>query len=208
MRQGPLPGNMTLFLWKRRLTLIFRQQPYLILLGLVLIIALFRSAFTSISFMTQPSMWNTQDLDVTTNGNLLLSLWYMETNRNSAPTSPIASDVLKNPSSYFGKYIKVSGTVQSAQFYPAQGGLANQVISNSSETVMLANNDNTIIDCYLVGAPSGLNPGSTITVYGYSPGLKYVQNSQGALTPELVLVGRLGQPSNIISLLIHTGNGS
>ncbi len=58
--------------------------------------------------------------------------------------------------------------------------------------IMLTNDGTTIIDCFLIGSNTNLNPGVSVTVLGYSPGIRYGQNTQGGVTSYLALIGHLG----------------
>ena len=106
--------------------------------------------------------------------------------------SPLPRDVSITPSNYFGKYLQLSGTIQSVQPYPSQNSLLSLIIGNASELVMVASDGSTVVDCLLVNVGTNLNFGSNITIYGYTPGIRYVQNSQGTVTTELVVIGRIG----------------
>jgi len=64
------------------------------------------------------------------------------------------------------------------------------MIGNFLELVMLASDGATLVDCLVLNAGTNFGVGSAITVYGYTPGVRYFQNAQGAVTAELVLVGR------------------
>lgn len=175
MRQQPFPP--------------ITQNPLLIVLGLLIIAAFLRSNLGSIS-TTVTSNWNTQIIDVTKNHNALLSLYLLETNNNPTPVNALARDVIAAPSNYYGKYLQLSGTIQSVQTFSSQNNLPSMIIGNTSELVMIASDGVTVVDCLLVNVGTNFSIGSPITISGYTSGVRYIQNSQAAVTQELVIVGR------------------
>lgn len=165
------------------------QNPLLIVLGLLILAAFLRSDLSSIS-TTVNSNWNKQVIDATKNHNALLSLYLLETNNNPTPVNALARDVTAAPSNYFGKYLQLSGTIQSVQTFSAQNNLPSLIVGNTSELVMVASDGVTVVDCLLVNAGTNFQIGSPITINGYTPGVRYIQNSQAAVTQELVIIGR------------------
>ncbi|WP_434510312.1 hypothetical protein [Desulfitobacterium sp. AusDCA] len=166
------------------------NQSYLLIVLILLILAAFlRTSLSSVS-TSVTSNWNTQVIDVTRNHNAALAFYLLETNPNPAPVNALARNVITSPSNYFGKYLQLSGTIQSVQTYPSQNNLPGLIIGNTTELVMIANDGVTVVDCLLVNEGINLTIGSTITINGYTPGIRYVQNSQTALTQELVIIGR------------------
>jgi len=173
-------------------------NPLFIVVGILLLIAIFRNTTNGVATSAPITMnWNLQDLDVTKNGNALRALLFLETNKFPAPTSPSPSTVLSKPSKFYGQYLQFSGTIMSARSFSPQSNLETIIIGNSTEIILKTNDDTTIIDCFLVGSNQVLTPGSTITVYGYSPGIRYIQNTQGRITSELALIGHFKPPSSI-----------
>lgn len=177
-----------------------RQQPFprinqnhlLVVVGLLILVAVLRSGSGSIlTTATVTSNWNTQVIDATKNGNAVLSLYLLQTNTNPTPVNASPRDVLATPSNYFGKYLQLSGTIQSVQTYPSQNNLLSLILGNTSEVVMVASDGMTVVDCLLPNQATNLNVGSNITINGYTPGVRYVQNSQGTITSELVIIGRI-----------------
>lgn len=168
------------------------QTYFLILLGIVFLVTFHRANPDGIFTVAGNLSWNTQDSDATKNGNPFLCLYTLEKYNNPTPVTPLARDVLNMPSKYFGKYLRLSGTIKGIQTYPVQNGLPGLLIGNYSELILVAADGTTIIDCLLIGANTDLSIGSNITVSGYTPGLRYVQNVQGAVISELVVIGRLG----------------
>lgn len=169
------------------------NQTYLVVvLGLLIIVAVLRSNSASIlATTTVTSNWNTQVIDVTKNRNAILALYLLETNSNPTPVNALARDVSATPSNYFGKYLQLSGTIQSIQTYPLQNNLPGLIMGNTSELVMVASDGVTVVDCLLVNIGTNLTMGNPITINGYTPGVRYIQNSQVAVTQELVIVGRV-----------------
>lgn len=168
------------------------QTHLLIVLCLLIIVAVLRSNTASILTTTSAAPnWNTQVIDVTQNRNAILSLYLLETNSNPTPVNALARDVLAAPSNYFGKYLQLSGSIQSVQTYPSQNNLPSLIVGNTSELVMIASDGVTVVDCLLVNVGTNLTIGSNITINGYIPGVRYIQNSQVNVTQELVIVGRV-----------------
>ena len=165
-------------------------NPLFIVVGALLLIAIFRTNTNSVGTTAPITInWNLQDLDVTKNGNTLRALLLLETNTIPTPASPSPSDVLNKPSSFYGQYLQFSGTIMSARSSSPQNNLETIIIGDCTEMIMVTNDNTTIIDCFLIGSNLTLNPGSSVTVYGYSPGIRYGQNTQGRVTSELALIG-------------------
>lgn len=155
-----------------------------------MLIAIFRTNLTSAVTSTPITInWNLQDLDISKNGNTLRTLLCLEANKAAAPSNPTPSVVLNNPSKFYGQYLQFSGTVESFRAYSPQNNLETILIGNSSEMVMKTNDGTTRIDCFLIGSNVALTPRSSVTVYGYSPGIRYAQNAQGRVISELALIG-------------------
>lgn len=168
-------------------------NPLFIVIGVLLVVAVFRTNTTG-AVTTAPITinWNLQDLDVTKNGNALRALLFLETNKISSFASPSPSSVLNKPSDFYGQYLQFSGTIKSARSYSPQNNLESIIIGNSTEMIMIASDGTTIIDCFLIGNNTNPTSGVSVTVNGYSPGIRYAQNTQGGVTPELVFIGHLG----------------
>lgn len=165
-------------------------NPLFIVVGVLLLIAIFRTNANSVVTTAPITInWNLQDLDVTKNGNALRALLFLEkTNKLPTSASPSPSAVLNKPSDFYGQYLRFSGTIMSARSSSPQNNLETIIIGNSTELILMANDGTTIIDCFLIGSNLTLTPGSTVTVYGYSPGLRY-QTTQGKVTAGLALIG-------------------
>lgn len=167
-------------------------NPLFIVVGILLLIAIFRNTTNGVATSAPITMnWNSQDLDVTKNGNALRALLFLNTNKFPTPASPSPSTVLSKPSKFYGQYLQFSGAIMSARSFFPQSNLETIVIGNSSEIIIKTNDNATIIDCFLIGNNQVLTPGSTITVYGYSPGIRYMQNAQGRVTTQLALIGHI-----------------
>ncbi|KJR46493.1 hypothetical protein UF75_3105 [Desulfosporosinus sp. I2] len=169
--------------------------PYILILGFgfVLLIWLFSTNVSKAFFTITPIKgWNTIDPDVTTNGNTLRALTLLQTKKGYlTPTTPLPSLVFNKPSNYYGKYLQFSGNVKSVQPFSPTSKLESITIGSSSEIIVLANDGRTIIDFFLIGRNQNFSLGAPITFYGYSSGIRYVQDAQGFVTPGLVLIGSL-----------------
>ena len=169
-------------------------NPILILLVVLIAFAIFK-ANTSNSLTTSfTTNWNFDDLDITKNQNALRILLLLETNKSANPVSPVSSEVLQKPASYYGQFLQFFGTIKSMKFYTPHNNLESFTIGNSAEMIILTNDSSTVIDCFLIDYNSSLASGAYVTVCGYCPGLRYVQNSQGYVTPYLALIGYLESP--------------
>jgi hypothetical protein len=174
-----------------------RYNPLLFIAGALLIIALLKSTAGRITEAnTITANWNMQDLDIATNGNILRALLLLEIKPAPPPETPTPSSILRKPSDYYGKYLQLYGTIKSAKSYTPDNNLENLLIGSSSELIIIAGDGATILDCFLLGLNSTPTPETLITVYGYCPGIRYIQNAQGGITSELVLIGQLGTLSS------------
>jgi len=175
-------------------------NPLFIVVGVLILIAIYNTNMRS-SDRIAPIVinWNSQVLDVTKNSNALRTLLLLETNTAPTPTSPSPSSVLHNPADFYGQYLQFSGTIKSVRSYSPQNNLENITIGNSAEMIMLTNDGTTIIDCFLIGSNTNLNSGVSVTVLGYSPGIRYGQNTQGGVTSYLALIGHLGSLASTTS---------
>ena len=173
----------------------FNLNPYILILifGFVLMIWVFSANNPNAFFTTAPiKSWNTIDPDVTTNGNTLRALTLLQMKKAYlAPTTPLPSSVFNKPSNYYGKYLQFSGTVKSVQPFSPSSKLESITIGSSTEIIVVANDGRTLIDFFLIGNKQNFSQGAPIMLYGYTPGIRYVQNTQGVVTPGLVIIGSL-----------------
>lgn len=166
-------------------------NPLLIAAGLLIIVIVLRFDSTSLFASVSPTLqWNTQIIDAAKNGNAFLALYSLEETNNTSPVNALVSDILTKPSIYIGKYLQLSGTIQSVQIYPRQNNLFNLIINNAAEVTIVGNDGGSLVDCLLVNGGTNLTIGNSITIAGYTPGIRSIQNSQGAVIPELVFIGR------------------
>lgn len=172
----------------------YNFNPYLILLGLGFVFLIWFLGTNISRTFTLGSLksWNTLDSDVTTNNNALRAFVLYETKKNNVtPKTPLPNAVFNKPSSYYGKYLQLSGTVKAVQPSSPPSRLESLTIGSLSEIVVLANDGRTLIDFFLIGRNQNFSPGSPLTLYGYTPGIRYVPNPQGISSPALVLIGGL-----------------
>lgn len=173
----------------------FSFSPFILILvfGFFVLFWLFGTNIFKGYFTTSViKSWNTVDSNVTTNGNALRALTYLETQKNNlTPITPIPSAVFNKPSKYYAKYLQFSGTVKSVQPSSPPSRLESILNGSSSEILVLANDGRTLIDFFLIGRNQNFTPGAPITLYGYTPGIRYIQYSQVISTSGLVLIGRL-----------------
>ncbi len=180
---------------RTRKNLNFNRGPYMIVVVVALVLLIW-SLGTSSSrsfFTTTPiKSWNTIDPDVSTNGNTLYALAFLQSKKsNLTPTAPPPSLVFNKPFNYYGKYLQFSGTVKSVQSSSPPSKLESIALGSSTEIIVLANDGRTLIDFFLIGRMQSFSTGAPITLFGYTPGIRYVQNTQGVVTPGLVIIGSL-----------------
>lgn len=137
--------------------------------------------------------WNTNDMDVATNGNLLIAIGAMQ-DRSALQLEQVAIDavpgsVFKAPWNYYGKVVKIAGTVGIVQEYPPNNAASQAVGGHLSEIVM-ATRDMTFVDFLLLGSSGSISVGDAVTVYGLPIGQEDVTNRLGGQTTQLVLVGK------------------
>lgn len=141
-----------------------------------------------------PPSWNTEDLDILSNGNMLVA-WKLlkalsasDTKENAESISPGA--VMKAPWKFYGKIIAIQGTVGIVQDYPPGNPITKALGGEVGEVVMMAK-DATIIDYMQLGSTGDTKTGEFVTVYGMPIGQVEVENKLGGKTTQLVLIGKL-----------------
>lgn len=166
-------------------------NPIYILTIILIIFIIYKSnASNSFKSTSLTINWNLDDLDIIKNQNPLRVLILLETKKPAAPITPSPREVLQKPTNYYGQYLQFSGSIKSFKMYTPHNNLENITIGNSIEIIMLANDGTSMIDCFLIGYDANLTVGANVTVYGYCPGLRYAQNSQGLVTAYLTLIGQ------------------
>lgn len=153
---------------------------------------------TTTSANTQPvkkaeskPTWNTTETDAMKNGNLDVAISLLKTAgdiKQNAQTCDAAS-VMKTPWNYYGKIIKITGSVAVVQDYPAGSDYSKRLGSKDASDIVISTQDSTTVEL-LSTAPSGsIKVDDTITIYGYAVGISDVENKVGGKDPHLFLVG-------------------
>lgn len=134
--------------------------------------------------------WNTGDMYVTSNGNLPLAIELLKVTGDitKTATSPAPSAVQKAPWNYYGKPVKLTGTVGIVQDYPPGNNLSVEMGGTASEIVMFTD-DGAFVDTLLSVSSGTVKMGDSVTVFGYPVGLIEGENKMGGKTTQLVLVG-------------------
>lgn len=138
--------------------------------------------------------WNIDDLDVTTNGNILVAVNQLglvdagNLEQQAESVSPAA--VMKAPWKYYGKVLKLWGEVGIIQDYPPGSEIAQMVGGDVGEIVMLTA-DSTVVDSIQVGGTGDINVGDVVTIYGFVVGQVELDNQLGGMTTQLVVVSKV-----------------
>lgn len=106
--------------------------------------------------------------------------------------SPTPGQVMKAPWTYYGKIIKLAGTVGIVQEYPPDSAEAKAAGGELSEIVFVTN-DRTFIDHLHLGSTGNLTVGDNVTIYGFPVGIVDAKNKLGGTTQELTTVGKIVQ---------------
>ncbi len=144
----------------------------------------------------QPS-WNTKDLNIETNGNMrialncLQSLDPSEIKLNAENISPASA--LKTPWKYYGKILKVSGTVGYAQEYPPGSDISEAFGGGEVGELSILTDDMTPISFMQIGSTGDINVNDYVVVYGYPVGLVELENSLGGTITQLAIVGKVAE---------------
>ncbi len=137
-------------------------------------------------------IWNTQDLNVETNGNIAIALRLLRS--DTAKTATVervsAGVVFKAPWKYYGEIIELTGEVSIAQDYPPGGSISTSLGGGEVGELVLMADDGTIIDYMHLGSTGAINVGDTVAVNGYCIGHVEVENKLGGTTTQLMVVGK------------------
>lgn len=135
--------------------------------------------------------WNMSDLNVASNGNLPIAIQILKSSSTSIKSdskNPAPDKVFKEPWTYYGKVVKISGVVAIVQDYPPDSNVSKAMGGSASEMVLVAN-DGTYVDFLMMGDSGNVKTGDTVSIYGYPVGQDNVTNKLGGKTTELVIVG-------------------
>jgi DNA-directed RNA polymerase subunit RPC12/RpoP len=138
--------------------------------------------------------WNTTDINALQNGNIGLAIDYVKTYnymKNSAGMiTPQPELVERNPAAYYGKVLKLTGTVGYVQDYPAGDG--NSIGGKDTKDIVIVCADGTIAEILCMKyyfTPDNLVVGDVANIYGFPAGVTEVPNQNGGHDTPLVLIG-------------------
>lgn len=185
-----------------------KRKTMYFLLSTVVVIVFFMGSFSMLGNMCSTAeasawnqeptdvQWNTRDLDIATNGNILVAgkiLAGMDDEKfQSRITQVFVGSVNKSPWKYYGQVIAFPGEVAVIQEYPPQSDISNW-IANGGECaeIVLVTNEGVIVDALVIGSTGNINVGDYITVNGFPVGKVDAPNQLGGTTNELVVVGKI-----------------
>lgn len=138
--------------------------------------------------------WNMTDTSVETNGNFTIAAAAaLGTSPADLAAKAEAADpatVLKATYKYFGKPLKFTGEVGLAEEYPPGNDIAKKLgVSSEISEIVIATDDDTVIDFIMLGSSGDVNVGDTATVYGYAAGKAEVPNKIGGTLTHVIVVG-------------------
>jgi|GEM_PF-1954410 len=135
--------------------------------------------------------WNTTEIDATKNGNIAVAVnWLLRnpTIRASA-ISPQPELVAKTPWNYFGKVVKLTGTVAVVQDFPQGSDFGQSLGGQNASDIVTVTADGTIVELFCMKASGSVKVGDIANLFGYPVGNLDVENRLGGKDPHLILVG-------------------
>jgi uncharacterized membrane protein len=134
--------------------------------------------------------WNTAEVDISKNGNVVVGLGVIRENPDYADQCKQVdiTDVYKRPWNYYGSPISVTGIVGLVEEFPPGGELSKFYGGEVSEVVIFANGG-IMVDMVLLRSSGNLTQGQTVTLYGYVAGKVEVTNALGGKVTNLALIG-------------------
>ncbi|WP_228125191.1 DUF2628 domain-containing protein [Candidatus Methylospira mobilis] len=141
---------------------------------------------------TQAYEWNTQDVDVASNGNIKLAVKQLKSNAPITENTQVAADTAwKAPWKYYGQVLCFSGEAALVEDYPPGSDISKVLVSNQTSEVVIETNDGSIVDLLSTNGSGSLKAQETTTVCGFPVGRSEVENKLGGKFTHLVLVGYL-----------------
>jgi hypothetical protein len=141
---------------------------------------------------TKPKLsWNTEDLNIETNGNVSVAIDFIKELANPKQTveAVTPTESFKAPWKYYGKIIKVTGLAAIVQEYPPGSDLYKATGGECGE-IVLVTDDGTYIDYLHIGSTGKTKVGDAVVLYGTPVGQVEADNKLGGKTTELVIVGK------------------
>ncbi|WGU95228.1 hypothetical protein QJQ58_02845 [Paenibacillus dendritiformis] len=141
-------------------------------------------ASNSIDFKHMPvTAWNTEDVNIETNGNGALAIRELQTYKTLKNGKKVkAAELFKEPWKYYGQAITVKGNVEYVSSFRPIGDVRSEVI--------LQTDDGTLVGVLGMNrAKDGLKVGDRTMLTGLPIGKGNVKDSQGNLYPCVYMVG-------------------
>ena len=135
--------------------------------------------------------WNTSEVDAAKNANLQVAIEELKKNPDiaSKATDIDAAAVIKTPWEYYGKVVRVTGTVGVIEPQPPTGDIGKLFGGDVYDVVVTVGADETIVEGFMMGKTK-LNVGDQATLVGYPIGRMEVPNKIGGKFTHLVIVGK------------------
>lgn len=137
--------------------------------------------------------WNTSEVDATKNGNIQQAAKAL---KQTADLAAVAQDadasvVIQKPWEYYGKVLKVTGTVAVVDSYPPGSDMAKAIgaASEGATDVVISVGEDTIVEFFMQGSQN-LKKGDQATLMGYPIGRTEVENKLGGKFTHLIMVGK------------------
>ncbi|MFD0712657.1 hypothetical protein [Paenibacillus sp. GCM10027626] len=139
----------------------------------------------SIAFKHMPvTAWNTEDVDIESNGNIALAIAELKTYRslnNGTKIKP--ADLFAAPWKYYGQAVTVEGKVEYVRSFDPIDGLRSEIVLETA--------DGTLVDVIALNkAKDGLKVGHRTTLTGLPVGKGEVENAEGEKLTYVFLVGK------------------
>lgn len=135
--------------------------------------------------------WNTKETDAMKNGNIQLAAGLIKLVKPSdlkQKTEEVAPATLKEtPWNYYGKVLKLEGTVGVAQDYLPGSDVAKVVKVDQVGELVLTTADSTILDYLHIGSTGDANVGDDVMIYGYPVGLAELPNGFGGSFTQVII---------------------
>lgn len=139
---------------------------------------------------TPAPVWNFDDADASTNGNVLPASRLMLSGDLAAPKDIDAASALKRPWDHYGQLVCFSGMVGIVNDMPP-GDEISKALGGQAAEVVIATADQTLVDAIIIGSSDTLKPGDSAKVCGLIAGRVDVENQLGGQSTQLLMVARL-----------------
>ncbi|MBV4416538.1 zinc ribbon domain-containing protein [Clostridium tyrobutyricum] len=145
---------------------------------------------TSISSNSQDGWDKTEEyIDKNDNMNYAVSLVKKDNDLKSKAISVDSSAVAKAPFKYYGQVVRFAGQISDIEEYASGTDWSKNLGGGAAGQIVIASDDGTVIDMFVVGSTGDLKKGDYVTLYGYPIGLTDNANSIGGKDTELAIVG-------------------